>query len=39
MSKINYVKSCVKLVKNIKNSSAKNKEFKTKVEPKKESDD
>lgn len=35
MSKVNYVKSCAKLAKSIKNSSTKNKEFKTKVEPKK----
>jgi len=36
MKKVSYVKSCAKLAKNIKNTSAKNKEFKTKVEPKKE---
>jgi len=31
-----YNKYCAKLAKNIRNKSAKNKEFKTKVEPKKE---
>jgi hypothetical protein len=36
MSKVNYTKNCAKLAKDIKNTSAKNKEFKSKQEPKNE---